>query len=147
MLVSFATTNMCNPTIFIVNPLLELERTTMSVTVLAEVKIRLGATDELAEYFRVTGPLLEAAGARIVSRLNINEILIGKNAAKTMFIVEYPSRDAVFQVFASETYEDIIPIRDAAFELYNISICDSSVTEALPQNDGADQLLGVTNRL
>ncbi|UWR10969.1 DUF1330 domain-containing protein [Sulfitobacter mediterraneus] len=116
----------------------------MAVTVLAEVKINPGATEELAEYFEVTGPLLEAAGARIVSHLNINEIVIGKNSAKSMYVVEYPSREAVFQVFSSESYKSIIPARDAAFDLYQISICDSSGPDALSQGEAPDPLLEAT---
>ena len=72
----------------------------MTVTVLAEIKVNPAKQDELAQYFAATMPLIERAGARILAQLNINEVVIGKNMSKSMYVVEYPSREAVYEVFA-----------------------------------------------
>jgi uncharacterized protein (DUF1330 family) len=94
----------------------------MSVTILALVTVADDAPFELATYFKVTEPLLARAGAKIIKRFSVNEVVVGHRPAKTLMIVEYPSREAVHDVFGSPEYQAIIPIRDIAFPTYQISI-------------------------
>ena len=94
----------------------------MTVTVIALVTINDNAPEALAAYFRVTGPLLEKVGAKIVQRFKISETVIGLEPTQSVVIVEYPSRDAVDQVFGSDEYQTIKEIRDKAFSYYQISI-------------------------
>jgi uncharacterized protein (DUF1330 family) len=113
----------------------------MTVTVLAEIKVNPAKQDELAQYFAATMPLIERAGARILAQLNINEVVIGKNMSKSMYVVEYPSREAVYEVFSSPEYEAIIPVRDAAFDVYQISICDPEGLGDFPPDLPSEPLL------
>lgn len=92
------------------------------VTVMALVTIAEDEPMALAEYLRVTGPLLERAGARIVNRFAINEMVVGAAPAQSVLMVRYPSRAAVDMVFDSPEYKSIIPVRDRAFLTYKISI-------------------------
>ena len=92
----------------------------MPITVVAMVTINDDEPLALAEYFRVTGPLLERAGATIKKSFNINEVVVGHRPAKTVFIVEYPDKAAVDLVFKSEEYQSIIPSRDLAFAEYSV---------------------------
>ena len=94
----------------------------MPVTVIALVTVCDDCPAELAAYFQVTGPLLQRAGARIIKRFEINEVIVGHRPARSVIIVEFPNRAAVDQVFDSPEYESIIPIRDLAFLNYQISI-------------------------
>ena len=94
----------------------------MTVTVVAMVSINDDEPLALAEYFRVTGPLLERAGATIKKSFNINEVVVGHRPAKTVFIVEYPDKAAVDMVFRSQEYKDVIPSRDLAFSEYSVTI-------------------------
>lgn len=94
----------------------------MTVTVVAMVSINDDEPLALAEYFRVTGPLLERAGAKIKKSFNINEVVVGHRPAKTVFIVEYPDKAAVDMVFQSREYKEVIPSRDLAFSEYNVTI-------------------------
>lgn len=111
------------------------------VTVLAFVTIAEDAPEALAAYFRVTEPLLQRAGARIVKRFAINEVLLGKTAAgaplrpvsRTVVMVDYPSREAVDMVFGSAEYAAVIPIRDRAFLDYTITIVEDLTTLPTPQ--------------
>lgn len=104
------------------------------VTVLAFVTIAEDAPDALAAYFRVTDPLLKKAGARIVKRFSINDVIIGRKPAQTVVMVEYPSRDAVDMVFGSAEYAAVIQYRDRAFLDYAITIIDDPIMPAMQQS-------------
>ena len=94
------------------------------VTVLAFVTIAEDAPDALAAYFRVTDPLLKRAGARIVKRFAVNDVVVGTNPSQTVVMVEYPSREAVDSVFKSPGYAAVKATRDRAFSTYSIRIGD-----------------------
>lgn len=97
------------------------------VTVLAFVTVAEDAPDALAAYFRVTDPLLKRAGARIVKRFSIHDVVVGRKPAQTVVMVEYPNRDAVDMVFGSPEYASVIEHRDRAFLDYAITIIDDPV--------------------
>lgn len=80
----------------------------------------------LAEYFRVTGPVMQRAGARIAKRFPVIEPVLGRPPFSTLIIVEYPDRAAVDMVLASEDYRSAIPMRDMAFSSYAITIVDDA---------------------
>jgi uncharacterized protein (DUF1330 family) len=103
------------------------------VTVLAFVTVAEDAPDALAAYFRVTDPLLKKAGAKIVKRFSIHDVVVGKKPAQTVVMVEYPSREAVDMVFGSAEYAAVIPHRDRAFLDYAITIIDDPVEPAVRQ--------------
>lgn len=92
------------------------------VTVIALVTVNDDEAWALADYFRVTGPLLERAGARIIKRFEVSEMVVRGLPAQSVVIVEYPSREAVDMVFGSPEYAAITPVRDRAFLTYAISI-------------------------
>ncbi|SHG42771.1 DUF1330 domain-containing protein [Cognatishimia maritima] len=94
----------------------------MPVTVVAMVTFNDDEPLALAEYFRVTGPLLERAGAKITKTFDINEVVVGYRPARKVFIVEYPDKAAVDMVFQSREYKAVIPSRDLAFTEYSVTI-------------------------
>lgn len=94
------------------------------VTVLAFVTIAEDAPEALAAYLKVTQPLLERVGARIVKRFAINDIVVGQRPAQMVVMVEYPSREAVDLVFGSAEYASVVHHRDRAFPDYAITIID-----------------------
>jgi uncharacterized protein (DUF1330 family) len=96
----------------------------MTVTVIAMVTIAEGEMIALSRYLKVTAPLLERANAVVTQRFSVNEAVVGHRPAKTVIMVEYPSRAAVDLVFNSEEYKALIPTRDQAFSSYDISIAE-----------------------
>ena len=96
----------------------------MPVTVLAHLTVAEDQPVALAAYFKVTQPLLEAAGGKIVKRFRLTDDIVGQRPSETLVIVEYPTREAVAQVFDSPEYRAIIPVRDIAFPTYRISIVE-----------------------
>lgn len=95
------------------------------VTVLAFVTVAEEDPAALAAYLRVADRLLTKAGARIVKRFFVNDVVVGKSPGRTVIIVEYPSREAVDAVFDSPEYRALIPIRQRAFRDYAITIVDA----------------------
>lgn len=102
----------------------------MTVTVVALVSVNEDEPFALGEYFRITGPLLERAGAVISKRFTVNEVVVGHRPAKSVMIVKYPSREAVESVFGSPEYASVKPIRDRAFSEYHVSIATDEESEA-----------------
>jgi uncharacterized protein (DUF1330 family) len=94
----------------------------MPVRAVAMITIDENEPLALARYLEVTTPLLEAAGAQIINRFTLNEVVVGHKPAKTVVIVQYPSREAVSVVFDSQQYKDIMTVRDTAFLDYSVSI-------------------------
>jgi uncharacterized protein (DUF1330 family) len=107
------------------------------VIVLGFVTLAEDQPEALAEYLRVTGPLLERVGARIVQRFAINEVVAGKDGgcmpARSVVMVEYPNREAVDLVFGSAEYAAVAPIRDRAFLDYTITVVDDPAAITAPQ--------------
>ena len=96
----------------------------MPITVIAVVSFAEGELDALKRYLEVTAPLLEKAKAKVVKQFTLNEVVVGCRPAKQVLIVEYPDREAVDQVFNSQEYRELVPIRDRAFSTYEISIAE-----------------------
>ncbi|WP_299166383.1 DUF1330 domain-containing protein [uncultured Tateyamaria sp.] len=102
---------------------------TMTVTVVALTSVNEEAVDALSTYMGTTSVLLERAEARIISRLEISETIVGTSDAKTITIVEYPSRFAVSQVFDSAEYGLLKEIREEAFSHYQILMLEGLESE------------------
>lgn len=97
----------------------------MSVLVVGLVSINTAEQDALAEYLRVTTPLLEKVGAKMKQQFQIVETVIGDPIAESVMVVEYPSLEAMDGVFGSDGYKAAIPYRDRAFRTYNVSVVSS----------------------
>lgn len=101
----------------------------MTVTVLAQLTINENAPHELARYFAITMPLLTKFGAVIKDRFTVTEMIVGNGPTKLVALVEYPSRQAVKDLFDSPEYQSAIEARDLAFIEYHISICATDCQE------------------
>jgi uncharacterized protein (DUF1330 family) len=77
--------------------------------------------------------LLKRAGARIVKRFSVNDVVVGQKPAQTVVMVEYPSREAVDLVFGSAEYASAIEHRSRAFLDYAITIVDDPVEPSVRQ--------------
>ena len=97
------------------------------VTVLAFVTVAEDDPEALAAYLRVAEPLLDRAGARIVQRFVINDVVLGHSPARMVITVEYPSRESVDMVFKSPEYSAISEVRRKAFTDYSIAIVDAQL--------------------
>ena len=96
----------------------------MSVTVLALTTLRPGGEAALQTYLDMVAPLMEAAGARLVSRNVVSRVLSGDSPAQFVSLMDYPSEAAVRQVFDSPAYLGLTLIKAAAFSQYQVSVLD-----------------------
>ena len=92
------------------------------VKVFALVTFNEDQAQALARYLEITEPLLQREGAKIIERFSLEDDVIGQRPAKAVIIVEYPSRQAVDNVFSSPEYQTAIPFRDKAFATYSVHI-------------------------
>jgi uncharacterized protein (DUF1330 family) len=106
------------------------------VTVLAFVSIAEDAPEALGAYFKVTGPLLRQAGAKIINRFAIKDAIIGVRPAQTVVIVDYPSREAVDMVFGSPEYAALADVKKRAFHDYAITIVDDTSDIQIAEHAG-----------
>ncbi len=94
----------------------------MPITVVALTELTPEPGDALDRYLAVTGALMDAAGARIVERYERVEIVSGTTVPQFVTIIEYPDHAAVRRVFDDPDYLALAPMRDAAFQRYEIAI-------------------------
>ncbi len=94
----------------------------MPVTVLAMTVLNPNAEKALTTYLDVIGPLMEKAGAQIISQHEVIETITGQDVPKFITLVGYPSRAAVDDVFEHDAYHAIKSVRDQAFQRYDICV-------------------------
>ena len=71
--------------------------------------------EELKSYSEKSSVIFKEAGAKPVQKLAIDRVLVGEEKPDLMVISEWPSKKVLLDVFESEVYKAIIPLRDAAF--------------------------------
>jgi uncharacterized protein (DUF1330 family) len=93
----------------------------MPLTVLALTTLRPGGEAALARYMEVVGPLVAAAGARLLARHTVQDTLAG-TAPQVVTLVEYPDRAALGLVFDHPDYHALKAIKDQAFARYDVCV-------------------------
>lgn len=99
----------------------------MTVTVLALTTLRPGGEVALQACIAAVGPLMQAAGARLVSRHSVSRVLAGEGTIRHVSPVSYPSEQAVRLVFDSPAYRALDQIREAAFSCYEVCTIDPAI--------------------
>ncbi|MCA8884553.1 MAG: DUF1330 domain-containing protein [Rhodobacteraceae bacterium] len=94
----------------------------MSVLICTMTTVDPKAPEALATYLGMTGPLMDAVGARILESYEVTETLIGPEPPRQVTIVEYPDRASVDRVYNSAEYLWLSEMRKRAFRDYRISI-------------------------
>lgn len=94
----------------------------MAETVLAMTTLNPDETEAVKTYVSVSGSLLEKLGAKVISQRETLVTLAGEDAPQYVTLIEYPDRSAIEEVFESETYQMLKPVRDRAFKQYKVCI-------------------------
>jgi len=71
-------------------------------------------TEAYGEYVRRSPATLEPFGGRFIVRGGNGTPLIGEAPSARVVVIEFPSRDAAESWFASDAYQTILKIRNAA---------------------------------
>lgn len=81
-------------------------------------------TDEMTsvqEYLQGVMPLLTGAGGELAKRLTVDEVIHGKPAG-IVLVMDFESAHAVTELFDSDDYAALVPMRDRGFKEMNILI-------------------------
>jgi uncharacterized protein (DUF1330 family) len=76
------------------------------------------------EYFQGVLPLFLEAGGKLVKRLRTHQILLGNPSGMTL-VMDFESADAITEMFESDAYAALVPVRDKGFTEMNILLTES----------------------
>ena len=94
----------------------------MAVTVIEFNSVDDDQAFALSKHLDVMESLLAAVSAKTVSRYSLDEDVVGMRPARTMVVMEFPSRAAIDQVFNSHEYAEAKPYRDLAFLGHSVHV-------------------------
>ena len=83
-----------------------------------------GQEEAMKRYREAAGPLFAAIGGKPTEPARIVEEVAGGRGLAMSVVMDFESADALSALFASEAYEAVIPLRDAAFEDIQILITE-----------------------
>ena len=69
--------------------------------------------------------LFKAAGAKPLKKFKVKESLIGEQTPSLISMLEFPSEEVLKNVFESEAYQRLIPLREQAFLELNAFVSQS----------------------
>ena len=79
-------------------------------------------TAALEQYSTQATALFKAAGATPLGRYRLVEPVLGDRHPTLVVMMEFPSDQAIREVFASEAYQQLTPEREKAFETLDVFI-------------------------
>jgi len=94
----------------------------MPVHVIALTRLNLDAENALEKYLNVAGPLMDSLGAKVLSRYELAESIVGTSDIQFVTLVEYPDKTAVTKVFHSQEYQSLEKVKKLAFANYQVNI-------------------------
>lgn len=77
--------------------------------------------DSVQAYLKGVMPLLMGAGGTLVKRLKVAKVVNGRPSGMVL-VMDFPSEDAIIQLFASDAYTALVETRDKGFSEMNILI-------------------------
>ena len=75
----------------------------------------------MQEYLQSAMPLALGAGGTLVKRVKVDQVIKG-TPSKVVVVMDFDSADAITEMFASEAYAALLPVRDKGFAELNILI-------------------------
>jgi uncharacterized protein (DUF1330 family) len=80
--------------------------------------------ESVQAYQKGAMPLLMEAGGQLVKRLKVQSAITGKPPYGVVLVMEFPDREKLENMFASEAYAALLPARDKGFA--SVDICLAS---------------------
>lgn len=94
----------------------------MAVQVVAITSLNSDAGGALDEYLNVVGPLMQSAGAKIISRFELGDSVVGSNEIQYVSVIEYPDEASLKLVFQSDAYKSLEKVKKQAFSKYQVNL-------------------------
>ena len=89
----------------------------MSAILVTIATIAVNGRDALEQYVAGTIPLIQAAGGKMICRLQIADTVVGDNNARPdlIAVMKFDSKNAILSFLNSAEYRHQVPHRDRAF--------------------------------
>jgi uncharacterized protein (DUF1330 family) len=84
-----------------------------------------GQGEAMGRYLQGVQPLLAEAGGTPVKRVRVNETITGTAGTGMALVMDFENAETIRGVFASDSYQALIPDRDAGFSNIEILITES----------------------
>lgn len=75
------------------------------------------------EYLHGVMPLLLEAGGELIKRQKVSKVINGSPSGMVL-VMDFPSEQAVSELFSSKAYQAIVPAREKGFSEMNILITE-----------------------
>ena len=75
--------------------------------------------ESVQSYLQGVLPLLLSAGGNLVKRLKVADVILGKSTGMVL-VMDFDSDEAITELFESDEYAELIPMRDQGFAEMNI---------------------------
>ncbi len=72
-------------------------------------------------YLQGVMPLLMSAGGKLVKRQKVGKVVNGRPSGMVL-VMDFDSADAVTGLFSSDSYAELVPVRDRGFSEMNILV-------------------------
>jgi len=76
---------------------------------------------DMQTYMQKANPLMESLGGTAATRMKVSEVING-DAAAIILVMNFPDREKLSAMFASDEYQALIPGRSRGFKSINIWI-------------------------
>ncbi len=80
--------------------------------------------DAIEAYVQGVMPLLLGLGGVLVKRMRVTDVKHGEQRFAVMLVMDFPSKDALIEMFDGDAYKALIPARDKAFKSIDILFAD-----------------------
>ena len=93
----------------------------MSATLVVTGSPNPSEMEAVQSYLKGVMPLLMGAGGKVVKRLKVAKVVNGRPSCMVL-VMDFPSEEAVTDLFASDAYQALVETRDKGFSEMNMLI-------------------------
>lgn len=86
-----------------------------NVIMIVTAQINPNEKEALDEYLKKSGSIFKNAGGEPVHKYKIAGQIVGNNSMDLVSIMEFPSHDALKDVFEGDEYQKLLPLREKGF--------------------------------
>lgn len=76
--------------------------------------------ESLQAYVQSVMPMLLEIGGKVIKRTKITDVYFGEKPAEMLLVMDFPSKQALKDLFDSEAYQAVIPLRNKGFSKVDI---------------------------
>ncbi len=80
--------------------------------------------EALQAYVKEVMPMLLATGGKVIKRSQVNQVYLGRQDFVFLLVMDFPSKQALIELFESPAYQALIPNRNKGFEDIQIYFAD-----------------------